>query len=74
MAAWHPESPVIRCDLCVYFSPIGVRPSYGKCHRFPPQVSTYNGDIQESFPTVAILDWCGEWKMIEDTESDSNES
>ena len=35
---------------------------YGDCRRWPPTVAVINAAWDMTFPTVAIDDWCGEFR------------
>lgn len=45
-----------KCQDCMYFEE-----KYEQCRRFPPQVWTNEIQIKESFPSVELDDWCGEF-------------
>lgn len=68
------------CENCMYFDLTVFEEGYREswCHRYPPvliePVSYGSDDIDDittsqeywDHPTVAIRDWCGEWKAREE--------
>lgn len=50
-----------NCQTCKYVVAVG---SFLECHRFPP---AYNKGVAV-WPRVNRYDWCGEWKMDEETK------
>jgi len=50
-----------KCETCRFLvAGGGDSPYWGKCHRMPPG--------RDWFPTVARVDWCGEWSAADVTE------
>jgi len=65
------------CDNCRFWQWIGRDKEneaceYGMCRRLPPQIPTRQAmsDVYGLWPITREADWCGEFRMVEDEDSE----
>lgn len=56
-----PDDCMPRCETCA-FAEIDPVHAAGVCHRYPPVFLTDDEGSGFTFPGIAPLDWCGEFK------------
>jgi hypothetical protein len=56
-----PDDCMPKCETCA-FAVIEAAYGAGSCHRFPPIFAADDEGSGFTFPGIAPLDWCGEFK------------
>lgn len=56
--------PVVQCWNCTYFIYLEPISEQGLCRRHAPP--PMNGTGMSSWPVAMNIDWCGEYKSIDD--------
>ena len=55
---------VKSCETCRHFRVTSPNPLTGECRWRPPVVIPKpNGVATYAWPTVKLLDWCGQWEI-----------